>query len=523
MARYSDTLDDQYGRPIGGALVYVTDSTTAALVPLTDDGGAALPNPLTTPATGVVVFNVNGGIFDLSYWYGGRLVREDFGVNIGGGASLPPGSVANSLGTSTTIAPSQNAVTVGFAADSGAGLVGYSTASTYPAGTIGNYLQTYNTLNRTISYTGTFALTNLGTTSPPNISVIAVGGNSVAFTTRISTPSGAPDTDNQRATALFASTTSDDGNSEEQTVCVLTTIQTGFSKTWAISTAFLVGDNVRTNGNVYRCVTAGTSAATGTGPSGKALGITDGTVVWNWINDSAIDAKVGIYNEVEVKPGAGSSWAQANNIQIDAGVTTPFVVNTEFDLTNNCGTDSVFGGLNKYNLYLANQGASKSTSVIEISSANTSNASALWGIHLSGTKLASNSVLGIDASSAVGIGFGTSANGATNPTYTDSVIKDGGATAVNGISLGGTYSGAGMQVTGSAPAAFVSGGTKSVAGFWDLSTAPIGLKLNGTYSQTPLQFATLPGNFANDAAASSGGVPVGGVYRNGSVIQIRVT
>lgn len=30
-------------------------------------------------------------------------------------------------------------------------------------------------------------------------------------------------------------------------------------------------------------------------------------------------------------------------------------------------------------------------------------------------------------------------------------------------------------------------------------------------------------NYANDAAASAGGVPVGGVYRNGSVIQIRVT
>lgn len=30
-------------------------------------------------------------------------------------------------------------------------------------------------------------------------------------------------------------------------------------------------------------------------------------------------------------------------------------------------------------------------------------------------------------------------------------------------------------------------------------------------------------NFANDAAAATGGIPVGGLYRNGSVVQIRVT
>lgn len=31
------------------------------------------------------------------------------------------------------------------------------------------------------------------------------------------------------------------------------------------------------------------------------------------------------------------------------------------------------------------------------------------------------------------------------------------------------------------------------------------------------------GNYANDAAASAGGVAIGGLYRNASVVQIRVT
>lgn len=29
------------------------------------------------------------------------------------------------------------------------------------------------------------------------------------------------------------------------------------------------------------------------------------------------------------------------------------------------------------------------------------------------------------------------------------------------------------------------------------------------------------GNYANDAAAASGGVPVNGIYRNGSILQVR--
>lgn len=32
----------------------------------------------------------------------------------------------------------------------------------------------------------------------------------------------------------------------------------------------------------------------------------------------------------------------------------------------------------------------------------------------------------------------------------------------------------------------------------------------------------LANNYANDAAAAAGGIPIGGLYRNGSVIQIRV-
>lgn len=41
-------------------------------------------------------------------------------------------------------------------------------------------------------------------------------------------------------------------------------------------------------------------------------------------------------------------------------------------------------------------------------------------------------------------------------------------------------------------------------------------------SFTGLQLTNTLGNYANDTAASAGGVPIGGNYRNGSVLMVRV-
>jgi hypothetical protein len=47
--------------------------------------------------------------------------------------------------------------------------------------------------------------------------------------------------------------------------------------------------------------------------------------------------------------------------------------------------------------------------------------------------------------------------------------------------------------------------------------------MTGPLSLTGLVFTTLPVSAANDAAAATAGVAVGGVYRNGSVLMVRVT
>jgi hypothetical protein len=65
-----------------------------------------------------------------------------------------------------------------------------------------------------------------------------------------------------------------------------TTAGTINNTAWVASTAYAIGVNVNANGNVYQCTTAGTSGSTA--PSGTGTSITDGTVVWKYINPLAI-------------------------------------------------------------------------------------------------------------------------------------------------------------------------------------------------------------------------------------------
>lgn len=50
---------------------------------------------------------------------------------------------------------------------------------------------------------------------------------------------------------------------------------------WQASTAYLLRRYVRNGANLYECITAGTSAASG-GPTGTGAEIVDGTVTWCW-------------------------------------------------------------------------------------------------------------------------------------------------------------------------------------------------------------------------------------------------
>lgn len=52
---------------------------------------------------------------------------------------------------------------------------------------------------------------------------------------------------------------------------------------WAVNTAYSLGQVVKNSSNIYRCTTAGTSAASGSGPTTLGAGITDGSAAWKGV------------------------------------------------------------------------------------------------------------------------------------------------------------------------------------------------------------------------------------------------
>lgn len=165
MARRSSTLRDQNETPIGGALVVVQASDTGLLPVLTTDDGAVLPNPFVTYSDGTYVYNVDPGIYDETYRYGGRVIGVKYSIPIGDVSTLPEGSVVDFLGTSTTLAPSQRAVStifntqlVQFARDAGSRIGSYTHSPLWPSVTGSNG----NAVVEQITYYDRLSLNNLG-------------------------------------------------------------------------------------------------------------------------------------------------------------------------------------------------------------------------------------------------------------------------------------------------------------------------------------------------------------------------
>jgi len=85
---------------------------------------------------------------------------------------------------------------------------------------------------------------------------------------------------------------------------------------WTASTAYAVGDRVVNVGNVYRCTTAGTSAAApAVGPTGTGTAITDGTVVWRYLGANG-GAVTNVAPELASGVSAGSQAAYLNDVDV---------------------------------------------------------------------------------------------------------------------------------------------------------------------------------------------------------------
>lgn len=335
-------------------------------------------------------------------------------------------------------------------------------------------------------------LTLAGTVGQPfdvfNPNAIMMGvGNQVSFCPRQSCVTS-PTVDHQRASLLVSATTQDDLHSQEQTLAVMTTINKGLDKPWANNKAFVAGDNIRfgATNTVYRQTVAScTSAASGGFPStNKGTNIVDGSCRWDWINDAAIGAKVGYYNETKLVAGGGASWGQAVNVELAPGSTPTFNLNTEFDFFNNSGTDCVANVHNCHGLYISIGGSNKVTDGVSLFSSNTDRWAARWGQRIAGDWFASESMLALDGKSDRAIGIGTSGIGGN--TFAVAAIQDT-STAPASLSMQGNKSVATILDQTDSPVFASINGTKSLASIRDASTAPYGILLQGTYSTNQIQ------------------------------------
>lgn len=98
-----------------------------------------------------------------------------------------------------------------------------------------------------------------------------------------------------------------------------TTGGTATATTWAITTAYTVGQLVANGTNVYRCVVAGTSAGAG-GPSGTTNGQVDNTVTWNY------ESALAVFQAGPRLPLDGSAAWDPPNLAAGAAQTTTVTV-----------------------------------------------------------------------------------------------------------------------------------------------------------------------------------------------------
>ncbi|MBR8434901.1 hypothetical protein KDW37_29495 [Burkholderia cenocepacia] len=145
--------------------------------------------------------------------------------------------------------------------------------------------------------------------------------------------------DHQRAQQYLNFNSAQGGAVSETGIAINATMNTGFVPPWAQSTVYATGALVDTAGNVYQATTGGTSAATGTGPTGTGSSISDGTVTWAFQCANQCNAKMPFFVSAVAGPGAGKVWAGDVALTLNPGWKGGFAPSFEIDMTNNSGTN----------------------------------------------------------------------------------------------------------------------------------------------------------------------------------------
>ncbi|MCW5137550.1 hypothetical protein [Burkholderia cenocepacia] len=145
--------------------------------------------------------------------------------------------------------------------------------------------------------------------------------------------------DHQRAQAYYSFVPTQSAAISETGLTINATMNSGYAKTWNVSTAYNQGDYVDVNGALYLNTTAGTSASSGNGPSGTGSSIADGSAVWAWQCQDQCNAKMPLFVSAVAGSSAGKVWAGDVDLVLNPGWRGQFAATWESDMTNNSGAD----------------------------------------------------------------------------------------------------------------------------------------------------------------------------------------
>lgn len=267
-----------------------------------------------------------------------------------------------------------------------------------PTGTSGSAIPVLNAAN-TWSATQTFSVpiapaAGIAQTGGSAASVNLTGSNATGF---YATGGGATYSfyptigfnagDHQRAQQLVSFNTTQNGTISETGISINATINSGIVPAWAQSTVYATGALIDTAGNVYQATTGGTSASTGTGPSGAGSAIADGTVTWAYQCVDQCNAKMPFFVSAVAGPNAGKSWAGDVALTLQPGWAGGFAPTWEVDLTNNSGSDCA----TCQNLLLTgNAGTNKSQAASSAYGPSATNYNWINGYQVTGAKAVTN-------------------------------------------------------------------------------------------------------------------------------------
>jgi hypothetical protein len=214
---------------------------------------------------------------------------------------------------------------------------------------------------------------------------------------------------------------------------------------------------------------------------------------------------------------SGNSTTQTGNIAIGGAALNVNTGNSNVAVGSSSGLNVTSGGSN---VFLGNQAgrfqADGSTALALTGNNNIYIGTGVRGFNNSDT----NTI--VIGNTAIGLGSNTTVIGNSSTTATTIFGK---LLLPSGLSLTGSAQITGsLGVTGSISAT----GSIGVAVFSSNADSLVitgSLNLTGNFTQVGYQILTAVSqsyNYANDAAAAAGGIPLGGLYRNGNAIQIRL-